>query len=294
MDIIRSFMAHRGPQLAILIAWNMLFSLFPIVLAIAAIAGALLGQARISPRQIEEAVLHLLPTSAGSDHFAAALAGAGRHSGLLGVIALFGFLWAASNLFGILEEVFRDIFDLPARKFWQSKLMSLLMMLVFVVLAGLGVIFSTVGESFSHLLTIPITAWESSVLGVGSVLWGVASSILLFGLIYWIVPNRKSRWQEVWPGMLLAGIGFELLSQLFPLYVRLNHGMEQYGSTFAFLFILLTFFYFLGLLTVLGAEVNLAGLRRTEGGAQAEVGEGGKDHGRNAGMEQPAVQRPVG
>jgi uncharacterized BrkB/YihY/UPF0761 family membrane protein len=47
-------------------------------------------------------------------------------------------------------------------------------------------------------------------------------------------------------------------------YIQLNRGINQYGSSFAFLFVLLAFFYFLGLITMLGAEVNAVFEQRRE------------------------------
>jgi predicted lipid-binding transport protein (Tim44 family) len=60
----------------------------------------------------------------------------------------------------------------------------------------------------------------------------------------------------VLPGALLAGVLFEVVTQLFPLYVTLNKGLNQYGKTFGLIFLLMTFFFFLGLITMLGVELN--------------------------------------
>jgi hypothetical protein len=43
---------------------------------------------------------------------------------------------------------------------------------------------------------------------------------------------------------------------LFPLYLSINRGINQYGATFGLLFLLMTFFFFLGLITMIGVEVN--------------------------------------
>jgi len=54
----------------------------------------------------------------------------------------------------------------------------------------------------------------------------------------------------------VAGILFELVTLLFPLYLSINRGINQYGATFGLLFLLMTFFFFLGLITMIGVEVN--------------------------------------
>src|SRR5204862_3308119 len=80
--------------------------------------------------------------------------------------------------------------------------------------------------------------------------------ILLFGSMYYVIPNRRQQLRKVIPGALLAGILFEAITLLFPLYLELNKGLNQYGKTFGLLFVLMTFFFFLGLITMIGVEVN--------------------------------------
>ena len=85
---------------------------------------------------------------------------------------------------------------------------------------------------------------------------GIASGALLFGAIYYVVPNKRIRFSEVWPGALLAGVAYEALSLAFPLYLQVTGGSKQYGATFGLLFVMLNYFYFVGLITLVGAELN--------------------------------------
>ena len=70
------------------------------------------------------------------------------------------------------------------------------------------------------------------------------------------MPSQTPRPLHVLPGALFSGVLFYVLTLVFPLYLSLNHGINQYGSQFAFLFTLLFFFYFVGLITVLGIQIN--------------------------------------
>ncbi len=60
----------------------------------------------------------------------------------------------------------------------------------------------------------------------------------------------------MWPGALVAGILFEVVTLIFPIYLSLNKGLNAYGKTFGLFFLLMTFFYFVGLITMVGVEVN--------------------------------------
>jgi len=71
-----------------------------------------------------------------------------------------------------------------------------------------------------------------------------------------VMPNRKQDFGKIIPGALVAAVLFELITLVFPLYISLNRGLNQYGATFGLFFLLMTFFFFLGLITMVGVEVN--------------------------------------
>lgn len=254
--VVKRFLGDHGPNYAVLIAWNLLFSLFPIILALAAIGGAILAHAGVSETQIEATVIRLIPSGAGGPAMAEAVHGVERHSGLLGIIAVIGFLWSASGLFGTLEFVCSQVYRISTRGFIQQKLMAMVMMLIFIVLAGAGVASSA---AYAFLANLPfgseLVGKHGPSLGLQVVI-GLVSGFVLFYLIYTIVPNARIRPRHALPGALFTAIAFELLVQLFPLYLHFDKGANQYGSTFAALFVILTFFYFLSLIMVLGLEIN--------------------------------------
>jgi membrane protein len=134
--------------------------------------------------------------------------------------------------------------------------MSVLMMLLFAVLALVGVASSSIVSVITSL-PIPqppfVQGGSTKVLQAGT---GVVAGFILFFAIYYVVPNRRRALSVVWPGAVFAGIAFELLTLLFPLYLHFTGGSNQYGATFALLFVTLTFMYFLGLIIVLGAEID--------------------------------------
>jgi len=53
-----------------------------------------------------------------------------------------------------------------------------------------------------------------------------------------------------------GGALFEGLSLIFPLYLRLTGAGSGYGKTFGLLFLLMLYFYYIGIVTMLGVEVN--------------------------------------
>ncbi|HKB35751.1 MAG TPA: YihY/virulence factor BrkB family protein [Gemmataceae bacterium] len=248
--VVRKFLDDGGGNQAVLIAWNALTAIFPIALALVAVGGLILGLAGISADSISKLVANLFPPDQQQTALDA-INGVKQRSGLIGLIAFFGFLWVGSGLFGAMEGAFAIVYETDGRPFVRQKLMALAMMGLFTVLALVAVGSST---ALAFLGQFPqLSGLAGAALGYAV---SVLAGCLLFLVIYFVVPNRRQGLRNVWPGALFAGVAFNLLTLLFPIYIQINKGINQYGKTFAFLFIMLTFFYVFGLITMLGAEIN--------------------------------------
>ena len=254
--VVRKFGEDNGQTQAIVIAWNMLTSFFPIVLALAAIAGLVLSHMGISAQtQIETAALSRLPQSAGDT--AAALATIKQRTGIFFLIGLAGLVWSGSSLFGAMEQSFDLIFHVRTRDFVHQKVMAVLMMLLFAGLSALVLLSTSALALLKALPLVPAAVTNSVGVYVLQPVFGIVAGVVLFGAMYYVVPNRKQTLRETWPGALFAGVAFYVMTLAFPLYLSIaGRGMNQYGKSFAFLFIVMTFFYFIGLITMLGVELN--------------------------------------
>lgn len=247
----------QAPTFAVVVAWNLLLAFFPIVLFLAAILGLVLGHAGLATRaRFESIMLSQLPTQPQDTRDA--LNAIKEQPGIFFLIALAGLMWSGSALFGAVDQAFDAIYHVPQRSFVRQKVMGVLLMLLFAAVAVLLILSSS---ALTLLQSVPYV--PDAVIAAGPVLAavqpvvGVVAALLLFGTIYLVVPNRRMRPREVWPGTLLAGVGFYLLSLLFPLYLRIaGRGMNQYGQTLSVLFVFMAWAYFVGLIVMLGAELN--------------------------------------
>jgi membrane protein len=85
---------------------------------------------------------------------------------------------------------------------------------------------------------------------------GIIDASLLFGVIYFVVPHRKQHVRDILPGAIAAGVLFEALTLVFPLYFRLVTHSPQWGQTFGFIFVLLFYFFVIGQIIMLGGAFN--------------------------------------
>jgi hypothetical protein len=105
--------------------------------------------------------------------------------------------------------------------------------------------------------SLPIAVPVGPVLGrvVG---WSISilSAIVMFLLLYKILPNKRQGWQQTLPGALLATVLFFIILQVFPLYLALfGKGFQAYAAFGVFL-LMMFWVYLLGIVLVLGAELN--------------------------------------
>ena len=241
---------------AVILAWNFLQSLFPIVLVMAAVLGLILGFIGVGSDQVYRTVLSIIPDTAAQREAFNALSFFHQKSGIFFLVGFVGLIWSGSALFRSMEQAFAAIYKVKQRPLPKGVLMSVGMVVLFTVLAGVMLLTSLLLGLLNQLPFLPAILHQGVVAFAVQLLIGLAAGFLLFLCIYYVVPNRKQDWGKVWPGAVVAGLLFELLSLLFPLYLRLTGGGTAYGKTFALLFLLMVYFYFLGIVTMVGAEIN--------------------------------------
>lgn len=254
--VVMKFIEDQSPNWAALIAWNALFAMFPIVLFAAALLGIALHLFGVTSDRIYSTAFNLIPDPDVQHQVVGAVTGVKSQTGLLFVVGLVGLLWGGSALFGTMEQAFAVIYHTKPRDFLPQKLLSFAMVLVFTLLAGLSVLTSSILPALKNIPNLPGFLTSGAAAFMLQVAVGLVSGFVLFLTIYYVIPNCKQTVKKVWPGALVAGALFELVSLVFPLYLEINKGIGQYGKVFGLFFVLMTFFFFLGLITMVGVEVN--------------------------------------
>ena len=249
-----NFVDDRATQMAAGISYFALFSIFPFVLLAFASFGLVLRDEGLQQDVLEE-VVDALPVE--SESIASALDNLADQGLTIGFFALIGTLWAASWLATSLRGALNVAFEAEGRRaFVRGKLLD------FTVLPALALLFLA-----SLVLT---TVWrvvqaevdDLGVFGELTPLWelgalAIAGSISFIGFLflYSLLPNRRQQLRYLWPGALVAAIGFEAVKLGFALYLA-NFGnydvvYGSLGSVIALLF----WVYLSANIMLFGAEV---------------------------------------
>ncbi|MDQ6882870.1 MAG: YihY/virulence factor BrkB family protein [Candidatus Dormibacteraeota bacterium] len=264
--VVQKFLEDQAPNWAVLIAWNALFAVFPIVVFLAAVLGiiaAVIGETKmvtchiVGGAQISAldcTLLTALPSQTVSGAFDA-IKHFEAQKGLLIVIGVLGLLWGGSALFGAMEQAFAVIYHTKPREFLPQKIMSIGMIFLLTLLGGVAIVSSVALPALPSIPGAP-DALKGGLSLVLQVVVGLIAGTLLFLTVYFVVPNRPQQIGKVWPGAIVAGVLFEAVTLLFPVYINLTNSAVTYGKTFGLFFVVLTFFFFFGLITMVGVEIN--------------------------------------
>jgi membrane protein len=241
LSIVMAYFASHASDHAAGLAFNAFLSMFPLMLGLIALVG-LFPQSDEVKSAVEKVLVVAFPPSEQAGMLQA-FQHAKTSAGVLALFSLLALLWSGTNLFASMEFALNQIYLCGTRPFWRTRLMGVVMLGVFVVAVGASVGISTA------LAIAPGLAVLGFIFG-----WIVMTSLLV--VIYRFVPNRRSRFSEVWQGAVVAGLSIELLNLAFPIYLHLTRSAATYGRSFGFLFVVGTWTYLLSMVLLLGAVIT--------------------------------------
>lgn len=261
----KNFKRANVSSTAIVIAYYTLVTIFPMVIFIGNIlpllrleVDAVLPYLEMAmPRSIyttlEPLITKFLQTGAS-----------GSVASISGLVTL----WATSRGINALKQAFNQAYDVGKDQgvVTQRILSFLIMIFIGVMLIIFFVIYSfgqLVLEHLTPLFELPADwlttfsqlKWPTTVLGL----------FLIFIILYFLVPNAKVHLKYIWPGAVVATLGWMMLTQVFSIYVRyFARSFLSYGTLGTFI-VLLLWLNYSAYVIMLGVVIN-ASLEELYGG----------------------------
>ncbi|MGC2400556.1 MAG: YihY/virulence factor BrkB family protein [Acidobacteriaceae bacterium] len=240
-----------------------LFALFPTLLT----AVSVLGLAARSAVHIYQHLLQYLslvvpPTALGVvlEAFNQTTAHASSGKITFGLIAA---LWSASVGFVAIQDSLNVVYRVKeTRPFWKARLLAIGITFILSIAVTIMLSALLLGDLLGRLAHIHISNhWFAVVIAVAVRIigWLCATAMLslMFALIYYAGPDVEvKQWRWLTPGAAVGMLGWVLASLGFRIYVHFfNNYSATYGSL-ATVIILLTWFYYSGLMLLVGGEIN--------------------------------------
>src|SRR5215207_1269252 len=270
---IRKFFEQPMATYAAALAYLGLFGLFPFVLVLVVLAGAL-GLADLLKGAIDHASAvssqhvpqHLEPViELGKEQIQpleSMIEQAQKQAG--GELLFFGValaLWSISALAGTLTEAFNAAYEVPeTRRWWKVSALSLafgpVLALMVIVSVGLMLIGPGLVERIAELVGLDevfVSLWGWLRIPIALALLAVVLS-----LVYRFGPDANQRFRSVVLGAMLAVVLWAISSVGFSFYLA---NFADYGVTYGSLGAavgLLFYLYLSASVVLLGAEVNAA------------------------------------
>lgn len=157
-------------------------------------------------------------------------------AGLLGISAVAA-LWSSSKGIHGLIAGMNSVYGVREGREWlHTRLLSLGFTFVFLIVLIVTLVFQVFGQTLADQfwsVRHPVVQFLVGLIDWRSI-WLLAVQILIFALIYKVLPNRDNRFVLCLPGAALAALGWQVFSAVFSFYVEhmLTRYTNIYGSVY--------------------------------------------------------------
>lgn len=259
---LKAWWHDRALSMGAAIAFFTIFSLAPMLLAAVAVAGLAFGREAAQGAIVSE-LAGVVGEGAAQTIQALILSASNVGSGIIGTaVGSVTFLILVTGAIIELQEDLNVIWRVKPPEghgladFVRARLLSFslilgigfLLLVALVIDAGVTALGSYVEGAFSGTATI---VWALNKV----IAFGVA--VLLFAMIFKILPDIVLTWHDVWAGALVTAILFSLGKFLIGVYLGTSNIASSYGAAASLIAILL-WIYYSALILLFGAEFTKA------------------------------------
>ena len=171
----------------------------------------------------------------------------------------------SSDVMGTLMEGFRTAYRLPRRaSLWREYGTAVLL----VFLASIPLTAANASLILSRQIEGRLTRvfgerwWIVESLQMRWWAIALATFTVMLSALYYVAPNRRQRWRDVWPGAALAAVLWAPMTALFTFYVQSIARYREFYGNISTVIVLLIWTYLASVIVLFGCEVNAARERR--------------------------------
>jgi membrane protein len=242
------------------VAFYFSFAFFPLLLFVISLFGLVLESTEDLRNELYHYLAQIMPVSAyrlvrtTMDEIIENSSGGKLTLGLLVT------LWSASAGVDSIRTALNRVYELrESRAWWKTKLQSLALTLLFILLIAIVLSAVTAGWSLAKVALSGIGFEVTSPWALTTIQWGAILIVMIFAtaVVYsWVPCFKEFHWVWISPGAITAILVWILFGGAFRLYLQyFNTYNRAYGSLGAVI-ILMLWMYITGLALLLGGAIN--------------------------------------
>ena len=254
---LMSFMDNDLTTASAAVSYFSMLTLFPTLLLLLTIGNRLLGPQTVEKYVIGQ-VLAFLP---GAEVFVRRnLDSISEISTSVIVSCVIVMLWAASWMFMVIEKALNRVWGTYPRSFLHGRIWNIAVMSLVWALLGASALFTafiTGVQAASNKFPLRLGPWLTALTGFAwqtmFIVASIAVTIMLFTVLYKLLPNTHVPFTEALTGAVLAGVLWEGAKFGFAFLLPYFHYDLLYGSIGAGV-ALLSWVYFSSVIMLFGAQ----------------------------------------
>lgn len=219
-NLAANISAMHIPVYAANACYFLVLAAFPALLLIL----ALLRYTSVSASDLIELLSRVLPSALEPAAESLIVSTYYNSSGALVSVSALAALWSASRgIYGLMTGLNHVYGVHEDRSMIYTRAISVGYTFVMLIILILSLVLDVFGRSLTSYLDIegrPVLQLLSSIVDWKS-FWLLVAQILVFSLIYMVLPNRRNRFLRSLPGAIVAAVGWQVFSAMFSVYVEL-------------------------------------------------------------------------
>jgi membrane protein len=246
----QEWLQDKAPQLGAALAYYTVFSLAPLILVLLAVVGIIFREDPAGAwNKITDQLSYFLDASAVQVvQNIAQQASQPRKTIMATIIGVALALFGASGVFGQLQDALNTIWNVkakPTRSIWaflRNRFLSFAMVAGVCFLLLVSLTFESLLKAFSHYVQSVLPGGLMVAMSV-YLIFDFAVIVLLFAMIFKILPDAKIQWRDVWIGALMTAILFGIGKWVLGLYLGSGAAGSAYGPASSLITVLLWVYY---------------------------------------------------
>lgn len=244
----KRFLQIDGIQWAGTFAFNVFFSLFPLMILLVTVSSFFIDR-NIAGKEVIAYVENYVPISGEMQQYIfETIAGVIKAREQAGIIAFLFLVWVSLQCFITLTSAVNRAWGIKIYNWWRLPLKSLVFLIILVSMVILAIVVSMV-----KAWLFPVNIFSYRVYALGSFFIPLLAVFLVLSMFYRLAPHRPTRFGEVWISALFCTALFQVAESIFVIYLNKVATLNAVYGAFGGIMALLLWIYLSGCIFILGA-----------------------------------------